>query len=799
MASNGKVTSLKIRKVAGSDSTLLATWECSKDNIDHYEYRWRYWSGNMKNGSRLWIVADDSSTTVKQTTYDIPSNAKAVKIQVKPVAKKQKKKVKGKTKEIAYWTGDWSDWVEYKINYDAPEVPSAPNVSLSNLKLTASVETYDSNTKKIEFDITITDQSGKSFAKITADVHARYAYCEVNVKAGHEYRVHCRAIAADGDTSAWSNYSSSVKTSPGSSSGLTATPLASGTEVELNWTAVSTATSYTIEYSVKKEYFDVSPSNVQSTTVSGTSAIISGLDTGQTWWFRVQAVNESGGSEFCEPVDVILGKSPSAPTTWSLKSTVSTSERAVLYWVHNAEDGSKETYAKIELTINGVTAVKEIQNPQTEGDTTTRSYMLEASEMPQSGGVILWRVQTKGVTPDYGDWSVQREIKVLAPATLSFDENVPSVLSAYPLPGEVTAGPNTQSVLRFFVSIIANEAYEASDFDGNSKWVSEGEEIFSGNYYPKNVGGSYTNSLEISLTPGDVTFESGVDYTLRVSASMDSGMHPEVTADFHVGFGDGALEPDAQIWYNESSYSTSVVPFCMATVDSGLLDSSGNQIKDSSNNDITTLQYDVEAPNVTLAVYRREFDGTFTLIQDNIPGNLRQTIQDPHPALDMARYRIVAIDNVTGVIGYSDLPGYVIDEPAVIIQWDEEWSNYDYSDEDVDEPAWTGSLLRLPYNIDTSENYSPDASLIEYIGRAHPVSYYGTQKGSTATWNMDIPRDDEETLYALRRLSIHPGDVYVREPSGRGYWANVKVSFSSKHCDVIIPVTLNITRVEGGA
>ena len=41
------------------------------------------------------------------------------------------------------------------------------------------------------------------------------------------------------------------------------------------------------------------------------------------------------------------------------------------------------------------------------------------------------------------------------------------------------------------------------------------------------------------------------------------------------------------------------------------------------------------------------------------------------------------------------------------------------------------------------------------------------------------------------------GDVYVREPSGVGYWANIKVSFSQKHTEKLVPVTLTITRVEG--
>ena len=64
---------------------------------------------------------------------------------------------------------------------------------------------------------------------------------------------------------------------------------------------------------------------------------------------------------------------------------------------------------------------------------------------------------------------------------------------------------------------------------------------------------------------------------------------------------------------------------------------------------------------------------------------------------------------------------------------------------------------------------------------------------------MDIPKNDEDALYALRRLAIWPGDVYVREPSGSGYWANISVAFSQTHLEMIIPVTLDITRVEGGA
>lgn len=203
--------------------------------------------------------------------------------------------------------------------------------------------------------------------------------------------------------------------------------------------------------------------------------------------------------------------------------------------------------------------------------------------------------------------------------------------------------------------------------------------------------------------------------------------------------------------------------------------------------------------DVTLSVYRREFDGRFVELATGIENTKQTFITDPHPALDYARYRIVGIDKNTGSVNYVDLAGIPVNEKAVVIQWDEQWSTFYVNDDIIaDQPSWSGSMLKLPYNIDVSDSNSLDVSLVKYIGRKHPVSYYGTQLGNTASWNMDIDKRDEETLYALRRLAIWTGDVYVREPSGSGYWANISVSFSQKHCEVTIPVSLSLTRVEGG-
>lgn len=211
----------------------------------------------------------------------------------------------------------------------------------------------------------------------------------------------------------------------------------------------------------------------------------------------------------------------------------------------------------------------------------------------------------------------------------------------------------------------------------------------------------------------------------------------------------------------------------------------------------STREYLVE--NVTLSVYRQDYDGRFVTIATDIENLNSIYVTDPHPPLNYVNYRIVVTDKTTGSISYVDIPPYEIGVKSVIIQWGETWENLTVLGQDpVEQIEWAGSMLKLPYNIDVSDSNTMDVSLVEYIGRAHPVSYYGTQLGVVSTWNVDIPKYDTSTLYGLRLLSVYAGDVYVREPSGSGYWANISVSFSQKHRDLIIPVTLDIKRVDGG-
>ena len=52
-------------------------------------------------------------------------------------------------------------------------------------------------------------------------------------------------------------------------------------------------------------------------------------------------------------------------------------------------------------------------------------------------------------------------------------------------------------------------------------------------------------------------------------------------------------------------------------------------------------------------------------------------------------------------------------------------------------------MLKIPYNISISDK-SIDVALINYAGREHPVSYYGTHIGETSNWSMSIPKEDKK-------------------------------------------------------
>lgn len=807
-----------------TDSTVFATWDWSRSNTDKYKVVWNYHTGDG-----VWFIGEEKEITAKQSTYNAPTNAEKVRFKVKAISKKHKVN----KKEVSYWTADYTSWKTYDFDNNPPTMPPVPTVKIEKYTLTASLTNLDDlNATEIEFQV-IKDNS-KTYKTGVVKIKKWAASFSCTIEAGHSYTVRARS-KRNKSYSGYSDYSDGAKTIPSTPASITSIKALSETSVQIEWDNVTNATKCEVQYTTKKIYFD-SSSEVKSITVeSKTHAEITGLESGQEYFFRVRATNEQGESGWSEIVSITIGKAPAAPTTWASTTTAIVGEKVILYWVHNSEDGSSQTTAELELIIGDNKETHTITNTTEESEKDKTSQYVLSTFTYTEGTTIKWKVRTAGITGVYGDWSTQRVIDIYAPPTLSLsitDKAGTSLtaIESFPFYINGVTGPATQTPIGYHVTITSTETYSTVDEIGNVKMISAGDDVYSQFY-------DISENLALEISAHSVDLENGVTYKVTVVTSMNSGLTVEESAEFEVAWTDEQYAPNAEIAIDEETLCAYIHPYCdyypMVYYKVELSTTTGTYVRTSEiitetiegtsvddayteNGDVVyygtlssgTGVYFCEVESevselvdgITLSVYRREFDGSFVEIGTGILNASNTFVTDPHPALDLARYRIVAISDSTGAVSYTDVPGVIVGETAVVIQWDEAWTEFDTTNEDeMEQPAWAGSMLKLPYNIDVSDSNESDVTLVEYIGRKRPVSYYGTQLGSTSSWKVDVAKEDKDTLYALRRLAVWMGDVYVREPSGSGYWAYIKVSFSQEHCNLVIPVTLDITRVDGGA
>lgn len=828
------VTNFKVRLQSGSDRLLYATWEWKKGNTAKYKVTWRYYTGDG-----VWFIGSESEEEYGsagwsvRVTYTAPSNALKVACTVQPISKTYEKKTgKKSTATVSYWTAQSATETYEFANSGLPATPGVPTISVDkNYKLTVELSVPDRNTESIELEIV--QDNRKTFATPIVSVTKQYVRYTCKITGGSQYKVRARGrvnglpyFSSTAKTksikvgkkviheavypfyaSAWSDYSSNVSTVPKAPTKITKHTVVSLNQVNIVWTPVANVTGYTLEYTVNKIFFDRS-SEVKSLTVNDAGAAVTGLDPGQTWYFRVKATNAQGDSGWSPVYAVVLGVRPSAPTTWSETATAVVGDTVRFYWVHNSEDSSTQQDAQIQVKVgNGAWQTKtptyKSPNPGEPSYLSYETFLYTSGELVDAlgehildangnvvstavystyseGVVIRWRVRTLGVLPNaWSPWSTERALVLYAPPTIGLvvsdtedSERSVFTFTSFPIYLTATAHPDTQRAVSWHISVIANESYETLDSIGNPKIVVAGDEVYS-EYVSQT---EEDNVLKRVFNAGNIDLENDVGYTITVKVGMSSGMSVESSQNITIDWTDVNIWPNAEIGIDQEQLCAYIRPYCV--------DEEENLIED-----------------IVLSVYRRDYDGRFTEIATGIENLGTTVVVDPHPSLDYARYRIVGIDTETGAIGYYDMPGEPVGETGIVIQWDEAWSDFNMPSGDGDALAsrvWAGSMVKLPFNVKVSESTAIDKNLVEYIGRSAPVAYYGTQLGVSGSWSSDIPATDINTRYALRRLQIWRGNAYVREPNGVGYWASVEVSFNNDYDNLLIPVTIEVTRVEGG-
>lgn len=824
----------------GTSNSFYVVWALNakasdKKQLDHYKVKWKYRYSGAKNAPWFDGGESDIGAGITTATYTVPDRAYQINVWINAYSKEKSGKKKKK-----YWT---SKSTSKTYNVKATDAPGevgqiTPTVNSTNLRLSVTVSNAEllTGTDRVQFKVV-----KKKDGTINKQTDHYNGLCKIynntsitgNISLAPEYYYLFQARLYNSTSKKygpWSDYSERVYGVPGKPT-ITELATVSPTSTRIKFDLSGQASQYTIQYQDVNKNFNVvpSPSSIDidepstSTAAKSKTFYISELEQGAIYYFRVRATNNTGVSQWSTVEEIMVGSPPSAPTTWSDITAAELGETVYLYWTHNSQDGSTMRKAQINIRVNGELITQtpiEVDNIylNTRDEDKVQQYELALTETNplysfSDADVITWEVRTKGIYSDsetggYGDWSVTRTITVYQKpmVTISIpsgwlwnpfnfeddqttgeledrtdDESLVVVHMAYPLAFQIESSPVTQEPVSYHLIITADEDYIGVDQYGNEVTIIEGTEIYSGYFDISDY------SFTTELSPNEVILEDGVSYTATVYLYMNSGLSAEDSISFEADLESDVVYPEiTDVVIDETDWSASIYPICYSNDDE----------------DDDTL-----AANITLEIYRIDSTGNYIFVGDT-ENDGSSGIPDPHPSLDYARYRVLARNKYSGRISYQDYFSWEVGCSSIVIQWDEVWNAFEFIDIDdgegvssIEETAndVRGAILILPYNVDVNESYSPDAALVEYIGRNYPVSYYGTQRGQSATWNTEIPADDEVTLMGLRELADWMGDVYVREPTGTGYWANVTVSMSLKHKDVLIPVSLSIKRVEGGA
>lgn len=567
---------------ATDENTLFVTWKWSRKNTESFKVVWNYGTGDnvafVGSSSEVKIDKELESGGFtgmsRQSTYQIPGNAVSVQVRILPISEKKK----SGSSEVSYWEAKWSEiktWRRETLTIDPPPTPTVDTEDLKDLIFTTSISGLeDLDVDGIQFEI-VQDNSVAKTRKCS--INMGFCTSRVGVKAGYKYKARARSYKEE-MYSEWSDYTDIYETRPVAPEGIAVIRAEDETSVYLEWSESATATGYVIEHATDEKYFDTS-SMVTAITVDKpqTKWLVTDLASGSEYYFRVKATNENGESEWTDVKSVLLGTKPIAPTTWSSSTTVIVGETVNLYWVHNCEDGSSETYADLELYIDGTKhVIGDIKKSAKKDEKDKTSiYAINTSEAPYANGATIeWRVRTAGVTKEYGGWSIQRTINVYAKPTIKeiyltdedghkleseagADDEIHFRVTKFPfllfaLPG--TTG-DKQSPIGYYLSVTANKGYETTDSIGNVKMVSAGDSVYS-KHFDTNA------DLGVVFDPGNIDLQDGIEYTITCVVSMDSGLTATAEVVLDVFWEDEIFEPNMELGIDTETYTAYIRPYC---------------------------------------------------------------------------------------------------------------------------------------------------------------------------------------------------------------------------------------------
>lgn len=647
--------------------TTKTLYEVLAGFVVKWEYTTKY-DGYKKGKKEVWYLAKTQSYVrgARDTKADLftpPADAFGLRVSIKMVAKEY---VKDKKNHTDPWFT--SSWTTRQQSYEG--FPNTPSIALFSIKGTACKVRvkFDSDPKPELIMLSIMKDYSKEYVydpkgtKLGSAASTGYYLYEFDVKdisdfkasPGGTYQVQARIASVTSKYTKWSDwcdYTSVVNTQPDAPT-LESCEATSETQIKVKWTEVENISKYVIEYVAESEDNFESASLVSKITVENAiTDTITGLSVGTTYYIRVKSVNDSDESEPSNVLSAVLATKPAAPTTWSsatvmaILSTLETTEKQYLYWVHNSKDGSAQRSSELRIEISGTTYYLLVENPNkdeygeyidktmelefwsqvvytTEGSNTGAAGTIYDLFKAGTGESIKWQARTKGIAADYGDWSVQRIIKAYVKPTISLlvgDKDgtalVDNILTAYPLRVRATTTPSTQTPISFYISILAGESYNDVNSEADEVTISAGDEIFS-TYVDE-------SALDILIGANGADLKPGINYKINAIVYMNSGLSAEATYSFSTSWEESSDVPDAEIIYNSTYRYTKIRPIAKHyigndTVETDPVSYSGTAITGTSTEGVIFSDSGITSANVGDAYLNNE---TFCLYLCTVAGD----------------------------------------------------------------------------------------------------------------------------------------------------------------------------------
>lgn len=489
---------------------------------------------------------------------------------------------------------------------------------------------------------------------------------------------------------------------------------------------------------------------------------IAGLDTGKPWYVRVRLMKEDDDrvayTPYSDIVSIDLSSAPERPLLALSDTAIPIGGEFTAAWDYVTTDGTMQQSAELAEysggTYHKIADLREEQSADIDSGrwNTTGLKYIAVRVMSESNLLSAWSIPVAiNLVPKL---TCSISATSLSSTTVPSDDeeeetrSVPRALKAMPLTVTVT-GAGTGGTTS--VSIERQEAFQVDRPDETSYDGYAGETI---------AVKEQTGSDQMSFTLDDLigTFDDGAKYIIKAKVSDSYGQVAEDELDFEVHWTTRALLPEAEVAIDEENLIAIIVP---SAPEDALLTDKCNI-------------YRLSADEPELIYEGAEFGTKYV---------------DPYPAFgSMGGHRVV----------YLTADGNYITEDNVVAFYDADEEDGDRLESKIVMIEFGGDKVRLNYDISIQNKWKKDSRITKYLGGSiHADWNLGTTREGSIN-AVVIPADEEETIAAMRRLSVYSGVCNVRTPEGSSYPADVQVTedWNSETAGKLTRFSMSIKRAD---